>query len=158
VKTVKKLLAGSLVVVSLFVGAGMASASSSVVNSEKSFITSQVKSQLLVGLKWKACSNGQCANTDGDSLEGSRLIVGAYPNGMTLEITGITANGDTLASMESAVQRITVHYVGRKPIQWLSGLSNKSIDATKTFGRWSVRAIANSSHHGENELELTRAS
>ncbi len=158
----KKLIAGLLVVSSLFIGAGIASAGSSVVNSEKQFMNKQVENQVLVGpLKWKSCSSGGlCASTNGGvstRVETGILTLGAYPNGVSLELTGAKADNNIVASMDSAAAKIILHYVGGKVGHWLNGLGNPPVDATKKFGSWSVHAIASNSNNGTAVFDLTRA-
>jgi hypothetical protein len=157
---VKKVIAGLLVVSSLFMGAGMASAGSSVVNSEKQYMGSQVKAQVLVGLKWKSCSSGgQCATTNGgvSARETSaRLTLGAYPKGVSLEVTDAKVDNSIVAGMDAAVGKIILHYAGSKVGHWLNGLGNPPVDATKDFGSWSVRAIASNSNNGTAVFDLTR--
>ena len=140
-------------------GAGIASAGSSVVNSEKQYMSKQVNAQVYVGLKWKSCSSGgQCATTNGGvdaSQTSARLTLGAYPTGITLEVTDAKVNNNIVAGMDSAVGQIALHFAGRKAVNW-AGRLKPPFDTSKDFGSWSVRAIASNSNNGTAVFDLTR--
>jgi hypothetical protein len=159
-KTVKNVIAGLLVVSSIFIGAGIASAGSSVVNSEKQYMSGQVGAQVQVGLKWRSCSSGgQCATTNGGVSARettATLILGAYPKGISVEVTDEKVNNSIVASMDAAADKIILHYAGNRIVHWLSGLGKPPFDATKHFGAWSVRAIASNSNNGTSVFDLTR--
>ena len=72
-------------------------------------------------------------------------------------MTDAKVDNNIVTGMDAAVEQIAQHYAGRKAIQWLSGLKNPPIDATKDFGSWSVRAIASNSNNGTAVFDLTRA-
>jgi len=157
---VRKLIAGLVVVSSGLIGAGVASATTSGINSEKTYMASQVENQLQVGLKWKACSSGsshgQCARTDGgERAAGGILTLGAYSNGVTLELTGAKDDNSNVAEMAQATRQITLHYAGRKAVQWLSGLKPPFGATSKSFGPWTVQANESNSNHGTATLVLT---
>jgi hypothetical protein len=72
-----------------------------------------------------------------------------------LEVTDEKENSNIVAGMNNAVVQITLHYAGRKAVNWLGGI--KKANSQKTFGSWSVRAIASNSNNRTDVIDLTRA-
>jgi len=159
---VKKSLVGVLVVASMFLGVGVASASASPVKREQAYINSQMKSQVFPVLTWQACSlgsvHGQCASTNGGAVTGNKLSFGAYPKELVMKETGATASSNIEASMNQVIGQTIQYYAGTKAAQWSSGVADAGTPArneTKDFGSWAVQVKTSAVNRGTVKVTLT---
>jgi hypothetical protein len=163
---VRKITVGlAVVVASIFVGLGVASASPATVKSEQKFINVQIKSAIFPTLKWRSCSsgsaNGKCASTDGDAKFGNLLTFGVYGTSLSLVETGAARTSSVEAAMNQIMGQIIYQYAGTKAANWSSGVADDGTPArneTKSFGSWSVQVETSSSKYGTLEVLVTKSS
>ena len=158
----KKSLVSFLIVASMFVGVGVASASSAPVKREQAFINSQMKTQIFPSLNWRSCSSGsakgKCASTDGGAMTGNKLSFGAYPKELVMEETAAAPSSNIQASMNQVIGETIQYYAGSKAAQWSSGVADAGTPArnkTKDFGSWAVQIKTSTSDGGTLEVTLT---
>lgn len=158
----KKSVASFLVVVGMFVGLGVASASTSPVKREQAYINSQMKSQTFPVLSWQTCSigsaHGQCASTTGGAVTGNKLFFSAFPTELIMKETGAALSSNIEASMNQVIGQTIQYYAGTKAAEWSSGVADAGTPArneTKDFGSWSVQVKSSAINRGTLKVTIT---
>ena len=147
------------VVASVFVALTTASASPATIKSEQKFINAQMKVQTFPKLKWKSCSGGECAKTEGGAKTGNYLAFGLDGTTLTLTETGATNDSNISTAMDQVIGQTVYQYCGTKAAEWSGKVADDgspAVNDTKSFGSWSVQVQTNSSKNGSIVVTLKK--